>query len=61
VLLYHLNLFFYCDYFYQSSGTRYPSHGAASNNDYQSGTFAMVLLYPSTHSYWNYGASLSFK
>jgi len=60
VLVYHLNLYIY-DYFYQSSGTHYVRRGGLCNNGFYCGFTFISLLYDFGSSYWNVGATLSFK
>jgi len=59
---YHLNhiFSFYCDYFYQSSSTRYAIRGGHCDYGFGCG-FAFVYLYVSSNTYWGFGAALSFK
>ena len=61
VLLYHLNHCFYCDYFYQNSGTRYAFRGGRCNSGFYCG-FAFISLDLLFYgAYWYIGAALSFK
>ena len=62
VLLYHLNKdSYYCDYFYQSSGTHYISRGGHSYNGNSCGAFFVYPLYSYATTHWTIGATLSFK
>ena len=61
VLLYHLIFFFYCDYFYQSSGTHYARRGDSSNSGFSSGAFYVNLNTAYNYNIWHFGANLSFK
>ena len=62
VLVYHLKLKdFYCDYFYQSTGTHYSLHGRDSYGRRFCGCW--IVSFNSDYSYkvWLIGASISFK
>jgi len=63
VLIYHLNKdsSYYCDYFYQSSGTRYTLRGAHCGYGYSCGSFFIDIHYAVSHNSWSVGASLSFN
>ena len=54
-------LYFYCDYLYQSSGVKYPSHGGASEHGVYCGAFFVAASVANTYVYWRHGACLSFK
>ena len=52
---------YYCDYFYQSTGTHYAIRGGVSNIGYQCGAIAISFFNLSTIKNWWCGAALSFK
>ena len=52
---------FYCDYFYQNSGTRYAIRGGDSALGLRCGAFCVSLNLSSGYAYWFVGAALSFK
>lgn len=52
---------FYCDYIYQSSGTKYTTHGGSYNVGFISGAFSIGLGGASNYSGVQIGASISFK
>lgn len=59
--LYHLKPY-YCDYFYQSSGTRYTARGGNSTAGAICGAFSVnANAAASSNSNWTRGACLSFK
>ena len=62
VLLYHLNhCLFYCDYFYQTNGTKYATRGGRSDYGFSCGAFFTFESLGDNINYWGRGASLSFK
>ena len=61
VPLYHLKPY-YCDYYYQTSGTRYIARGGNSGSSAICGTFCInATAAVSSNPNWTRGASLSFK
>lgn len=52
---------FYCDYFYQSSGTRYLLVGGASGHGTAAGAFYFALNTAFSAAHWYIAASLSLK
>ena len=54
-------LLFYCDYFYQNSGTRYAFRGGYCNIGFDCGFAFAGLSYSTAVANWNLGAALSFK
>ena len=55
-------LYFYCDYFVQTTGSdRYPIRGARSNNGLYCGIFSIVMNNISSFTDWARGACISFK
>ena len=58
---YHLNRSFYCDYFYQNSGSRYSYRGGNCTLGFYCGFTSVVLSYDSGAASWVRGATISFK
>ena len=52
---------FYCDYFHQTSGTRYALRGGISADGIYIGAFYFGLYASNTNASWHYNAALSFK
>jgi len=52
---------YYCDYFWQASGTRYAFRGGYCYNDAHCGTFSLYLNYTPSTAYWSIGAAPSCK
>ena len=52
---------FYCDYFYQSSGTRYLLVGGSSAQGANAGAFYFYLGRAFSYAGWGVAASLSLK
>ena len=52
---------YYCDYFYQSSGSHYALRGGSSVLGADCGAFYVRLNVGPSTTYWNVGAALSFK
>jgi len=52
---------FYCDYFYQNSGTRYAFRNGGCGNGSICGVFFIALSRNSGAADWSHGAALSFK
>ena len=52
---------FYCDYFYQSSGTRHLLVGGSSDSGAAAGAFYLALSYAFSSASWAIAASLSLK
>lgn len=51
---------YYCDYFYQNSGRRYPLHGGRCDSGAPCG-FSVYASAGDTVIHWYFGASLSYK
>ena len=52
---------FYCDYFYQSSGTHYALRGSTLHYSYGCGIFDISLNIAFSATGWYRGAALLFK
>lgn len=58
--LYHLKPY-YCNYFYQSSGTHYTDRGGYSGVGAYCGAFFVITYAIASSTSWGHGAALSFK
>ena len=52
---------FYCDYFYQSSGTKYTVRGGYSGSGANCGDFYVSANSAASYTSWTISASISFK